>query len=489
MVVGFIREISKQEVSCKIARMILKFADTNNVPGEKLLRGTGANLPYLFDPTNWTGENLIVRMLENLGSLMNSSDAAFLAGKNPDILAEDELFDLIFTIASSPALFYRHVPKWFGLHFKLADLQIIKEDDCMMTFHLQSRHARTLSNPLLHWFAGALAGASRAFGLPEAGVIFKPPISEQMRLYSILVTWKEKPGGSGTAKKICDEKKAEFLIRKIIRRLEKAESKKIDLDRLSFLLKESEGRFRAFFDNVMESVLIIDEGGFIFEANRKALDMLGRKREDLIGLPAAKLVDIGEEQMIVGLLNLARQGRPIPVIDLEFRRLDGRCIPVKASASSVIWPESSAPFKVIMNVKDMSSLHRSEEEARRMRDLNETIVSGMLEGVFVEDSSGTCQFANPRMEEMLGYGPGELKGIHWSKIVPEELIEPIEHELEKRRMGIKGSYEAMLKRKDGARLPVKISALPLFEQGSFAGCLSVLIDLSDFQKIAPYEKE
>jgi len=483
MVVGFIREISKQEVSCKIARMILKFAETVNVPSEKLLRGTGANLPYLFDPGNWTGENLITRMLENLGSLMNSSDAAFLAGKNPDILAEDELFDLIFTIGSSPALFYRHLSKWFSLHFKLADLQLIKEDKGMMTFHLQSRHARSFSNPLLNWLAGALAGASRGFGLTEAGVIFKPPISEQVRLYSILVTWKDRPAASKGGQKVCDEKKADFLVRKIIRRLEKAESKKVDLDRLSFLLKESEGRFRSFFDNVMESVLIIDEGGFIFEANRKALEMLGCKREDLIGMPAAKLVEIEEEQMIVGLLNLARQGRPIPVIDLDFRRFDGTSVAVKASASSVIWPESSAPFKIIMNVKDMSPLHRSEEEARRMRDLNETIVSGMLEGIFVEDGSGICQFANPRMEEMLGYGAGELKGVHWSRIVPDELVKPIELELEKRRMGIKGSYEVMLRKKDGSRLPVKVSALPQFEKGSFAGVMSVIIDLSDFPKI------
>jgi len=485
MVVGFIKEISRKEISCKVARMILKFAEMSNISSEKLLRGTGANLPYLFDTMNWTGENLIVRLLDNLSSLMNSPDAAFLAGKNVQIMTEDELFDLIFSISSNPAVFYRNLPKWFSLHFKIADLTLVKEKKESATFQLQTRHGKTLANPLLQWFAGMLAGASCAFDLQESDVVFKPPIKEQVRLYSIAVTWHESRLPAVANKKTFDEKRADFIVRKIIRRLDKSESKKVDLDRISFLLKESESRFRSFFDNIMESVLIIDEGGFIFEANKKALEMLKCKREDLIGMPAAKLVDDHEEEMIIGLLNLARRGRPIPIIDLEFTRKDGEKIPIQANATSVTWPESSAPFKIVMNVKDISSLRRSEEEARRMRDLNEVIVNGMLEGIFVEDSEGVCNFANPRMEEMLGYEPGDLKGMHWSNVVPDSLVRPIKEEMEKRRMGIKNSYEASMRKKDGTKLPVKISALPLFEKGSFAGVLSVIIDLTEMSKIAP----
>jgi PAS domain S-box-containing protein len=485
MVVGFIKEISKQEISCKLARMILKFAEMNDIPGEKLLRGTGANLPYLFDGMNWTGENLISRLLENLASLMNSSDAAFLAGKSVETLAEDELFDLMFSVVSSPMIFYRNLPKWFALHVKIADLQLVKEEKDFFVFQLHLRHSNALSEPLLHWLAGLMAGAGCGFGLGEADVLFNPPIREAVRLYAIEVRWDGTPAAVRAGPRLLDDRKADFLVRKIIRRFEKSEAKKVDFDRLSFLLKESESRFRNFFDNVLESVLIVDEGGFIFEANRKALEMLGRSREELIGMPAAKLVDPMEEEMIIGLLSLARQGRPIPVVDLDFLRRDGEKIPIKANAKSIMWPESSAPFKIILNIKDLSSLRRSEEEARHLRDLNETIVNGMLEGIFVEDSEGRCTFANPRMEEMLGYGPGELVGCHWMQTVPEEFVKPIEMEVEKRKLGIRSSYEAMVKRKDGSRIPVKVSALPIFERGSYAGVISVLINLSDFEKISP----
>jgi PAS domain S-box-containing protein len=482
MAVGFIKEIAKKEVSCRIGRMIVKFAERSGISSDKLLRGTGANLPYLYDAANWTGENLIVRMLENLEALLSSSDAAYQAGKSIESLADDELLDLIFNTAGSPPIFYRNLPKWFSLHFKIADLQLVKEEKSSISYKLQSRRRKSLSIPLLQWFAGMLAGVCRAFNLSEADVVFKPPVKDEVRLYTIEVEWRDTRPGEGTRAGPIDEKKADLIIRKLIKRIEKAEARKGDMERLSFLLRESEGRFRIFFDNVMESVLIIDEGGFIFEANKKALEMLQRRRDDLVGMPAAKLVDDHEEEMIIGLLNLARQGRPIPQVDLELIRKDGKRIPIQASASSVVWPESSAPFKIVLNIKDMTSLRNSEEEARRMRDLNEIIVNGMLEGIFVEDAEGTCKFANPRMEEMLGYGSGEMKNMHWSEFAPEDFMGTVEEEMARRRMGVKNSYEAALKKKGGTRIPVKISALPLFERGSFTGVLSVIIDMSDVRK-------
>ena len=484
MVGKFIREISRQEISCKLARMILKFAEANDIPPEKLLRGTGANLPYLFDVTNWTGENVIIKLLSNLATFMGNPDAARAMGKDVPTMSQDELFELIFTISRSPTTFYRILTKWFALHFKTLELRLIKEGERNLTFQLQSARGKTIPEPLAKWFEGLLTGVTRAYDLPDAQVAFRPATTETAKTYNIVVAWRRAAKGGEEADGGADQQKADFIVRRIIKRLEKSESKKTDLDRLSYLLKESEGRFRTFFESVMESVLIVDEGGFIFEVNRKTLEMLKCKREEIIGMPAAKLVDVSDEDMIVGLLNLARQGRPIPLIEFEFLRKDGKIIPVQASATSVIWPESSAPFKILFMVKDMSSMREIEQEAKRMRDLNEIIVSGMLEGIFVENNEGICQFANPRMEEMLGYDTGEFKGVHWHKIVPDDYVKPIEDEMEKRKMGLKNSYEVSLKKKDGSKLPVKISALPLFKEGSFTGVLSVVIDLTDIKKIS-----
>ena len=485
MVGKFTREISRQEISCKLARMILKFAEASDIPPEKLLRGTGANLPYLFDVTNWTGENVIIKLFSNLATFMGNPDAALAVGKDLPTMSQDELFELIFNISRSPTTFYRTLTKWFALHFKTLELRLVKEDERNLTFQLQSARGKTIPEPLARWFEGLLTGVTRVYGLAEAQVAFRPAPSETARTYNIVVAWRRARKSDEETDEGKDQQKADYIVRRIIKRLEKSESKKADLDRLSYLIRESEGRFRTFFDAVMESVLIVDEGGFIFEVNRKALEMLKCRREEIIGMPAAKLVEVSDEEMIVGLLNLARQGRPIPMIELEFLRKDGKIIPVQASATSVIWPESSAPFKILLMIKDISSMREIEQEAKRMRDLNEIIVSGMLEGIFVEDNEGICQFANPRMEEVLGYDVGELKGSHWHRLVPEDYIKLLDDEMEKRKMGMKNSYEAMLKKKDGSTLPVKISALPLFKEGSFAGVLSVVIDLTYIKKISP----
>lgn len=133
------------------------------------------------------------------------------------------------------------------------------------------------------------------------------------------------------------------------------------------------------------------------------------------------------------------------------------------------------------------TLHReTEEEIRKLKVFNEDIIQNMLEGVFVEDINGNFTFVNPAAAALLGYSSEELVGQHWTLTVPSDQQPIVQSANELRRQGISSRYELQLLRKDGSRVPILVSATPRFEDGCFAGVLSVSTDISERKQV---EKE
>jgi PAS domain S-box-containing protein len=122
---------------------------------------------------------------------------------------------------------------------------------------------------------------------------------------------------------------------------------------------------------------------------------------------------------------------------------------------------------------------RLYEETDRLRAFHENIVQSMDEGILLEDATGQITFVNPRTAELLGYTPEELTGRHWTAIVPPEHGAQVEEETAKRPEGIASRYETALLTQDGQRVPVIVSAQPLFDQDQFTGVLAVVTDITE----------
>ncbi|MFQ6089645.1 MAG: ATP-binding protein [Candidatus Methanofastidiosia archaeon] len=130
-----------------------------------------------------------------------------------------------------------------------------------------------------------------------------------------------------------------------------------------------------------------------------------------------------------------------------------------------------------MRKMEMGSYNRISE------DFKNCLVDLMEEGILVEDDNGNIVLVNPRTCEMLGYSEKEILGKHWAKIVPKEHRKKVEKETKKRPMKVKSRYETFLLSKKGEKVPVIVSASPLFDDGNFKGVLSVFTDISEKKKM------
>jgi PAS domain S-box-containing protein len=117
---------------------------------------------------------------------------------------------------------------------------------------------------------------------------------------------------------------------------------------------------------------------------------------------------------------------------------------------------------------------RLYEETSELQIFNETIVQSMEEGIVLFDQQDVITFVNPKTTELLAFSQEDLVGMRWRSLLPPG---------GRARQGDRGAvrYETELITRDGDRLPVIVSARPLFEGNVRAGSLAVFTDISDLK--------
>ncbi|MFN7140186.1 MAG: PAS domain S-box protein, partial [Limisphaerales bacterium] len=123
-------------------------------------------------------------------------------------------------------------------------------------------------------------------------------------------------------------------------------------------------------------------------------------------------------------------------------------------------------------IKVEESLQASEERYRR-------IVETAMEGIWLLDVHGNTVYTNRRMEEMMGYGPGEMLGRHLLSFASDEDRPRLAAKLERRRKGISEQHEMRYQRKDGSHLWAIVSTSPILgDDGSYAGAMAMFTDIT-----------
>jgi len=175
--------------------------------------------------------------------------------------------------------------------------------------------------------------------------------------------------------------------------------------------------------------------------------------------------------------NLSETGLHIPVLHAgeELGRLAAQGIPdEEVPQSRILLERVGALFALAM------ARIRAEEALRKSERMSRKLLESMHEGVWAVDRDQKTIFANEHLAAMLGYSLAELATMRPGDLLqgPQRLA-ALELMLE-RRLGLSGSGDYELTRKDGARLPVHVSASPILdESGGYEGLVCTAVDLSE----------
>ncbi len=119
---------------------------------------------------------------------------------------------------------------------------------------------------------------------------------------------------------------------------------------------------------------------------------------------------------------------------------------------------------------------RLRESEGRFRSIVET--AG--EGIVMVNPENIITYVNKKFPEMLGYSMEEIKGKSILDFTDTDYTRELRQRLEKRKKGIRESYELAYRRKDGSIQWVRINGSPLFDSnGKHIGSVGMHTDITD----------
>jgi PAS domain S-box-containing protein len=197
-------------------------------------------------------------------------------------------------------------------------------------------------------------------------------------------------------------------------------------------LRESEQKFRLFFENEPEYCYMISPEGVILDVNASALAALGYAKEELVGKPLQSIYASESLPKMKQLIEEWRKTGGVKDEEMVIVGAGGTKRSVLLSAAAVRDEEGNTLNSVSVQ-RDITDRKRAEEALRQERDRAQQYLD--LAGVmFVAiDAVGVVMMVNRKGCEILGYREDEIVGKSWfGNFVTQEVrdeIMPVSREL------------------------------------------------------------
>ena len=237
--------------------------------------------------------------------------------------------------------------------------------------------------------------------------------------------------------------------------------------------------------------------GRILKINRTLLEWLGYTRQELTG--GKRLVDLltfgGKIYFDTHLNLLLRLKTTVDEIALDIVCKDGRVLPALINARQ----KRNAAGEPLLNrftIFNASDRRMYERDLLAARDLLDTTLSSIGDGVIATDSEARVTFMNPIAEQLSGWSSDAARGKPIDEILclvgeddGRNVENPVSHTLRAGKI-VGLERRTVLVAKDGRRFPIEDSASPMRDAaGTLVGGVLVFRDVSDRRKMEELERE
>ncbi|MFH1045125.1 MAG: PAS domain S-box protein [Pseudomonadota bacterium] len=180
----------------------------------------------------------------------------------------------------------------------------------------------------------------------------------------------------------------------------KLEDKMAQLEAANRKQRESEEKYRRFYDNLQDVYVEASLDGTILEMSPQVatLSKGQYKREDLIGTSVNALY--ADSRYIDAILEAIKQrGRAVDVESM-FRNRDGSLVPCSVSATIVRGADGE--LRTVATLRDITARKQAERELGQAETRFRSLVEQWFTGIFVIQDQRLA-YCNPRFVQILGY--------------------------------------------------------------------------------------
>lgn len=233
-------------------------------------------------------------------------------------------------------------------------------------------------------------------------------------------------------------------------------------------LRASEEKYRALMENASDAIFICGLDGKLLDANKRAEQLLGYTKDELLGLHASDIHPPEEEESLrAAFEDIVGKGRSL--YEHLVLRKDGGTTSVEVAGTLFEYRGRQVALGIFRDLAE-----------RKLAELTHAKLSRALEqtadSVMITDAHGVIEYVNPEFEKTTGYGRDEVIGmtprILRSGRISREFYRRMWEDLSAGRV-----FRAVVlnRKKDGALFYEDMAISPLRDE---RGCVSHFISVS-----------
>lgn len=249
--------------------------------------------------------------------------------------------------------------------------------------------------------------------------------------------------------------------------------------RAEVLLRESEEKYRSFFENSMDATLLTIPNGKILSANPAACRMFGYSEEEFFKLDVSSFVDMTDAQLSVLLSERALNGKAQGEITLI--RKDRTRFPAEISSAVFRNQDGFDLGRACMIIRDVTDRKRAMEALSASEHLFHTLAQVSPVGIFKTNPDGYTTYVNSTWLQLSGLTIDKALGYGWLDAVHHDDREKLSKGWQESTRDQKASYsEYRFLHADGTIVWVMGQAIPETNfENQIIGYIGTITDITE----------
>jgi two-component system NtrC family sensor kinase len=247
------------------------------------------------------------------------------------------------------------------------------------------------------------------------------------------------------------------------------------------------GLFARLLDSFQDVyTLVLDEKRRIIYANAAFLEHFGLGWEAISGRSCLQLGNpftgaAGEEAGFCPL----ELGPYFPTRHILTREAEGKHLVYEGTFYHLVDGREAA--WTLCTFRDITQMFNLESQVRQLDELERMLVQASMDGIIVNDLLGNILIFNEGASRILGYRPEEVIGVMKARdFYPENQAHQIKQLIycpSHGGFGVLENYETLARHKDGALVPIWLSARLLRDSGREVGIVGFFRDLRERKRL------
>ncbi len=247
-------------------------------------------------------------------------------------------------------------------------------------------------------------------------------------------------------------------------------------------LRESEARFRAAFDRAAVGMALMSPEGRFIRVNRALVSWLGYEEGELVGRSFKEVTHPDDLRVGAREVAAALRGEADGFsVEKRYLRRDGGAVRAHVR-SSLLRDEAGRPLYFVSHLVDITAQKEAEAALQESEERYRNLVESLSEGVGIVDLQENVLYSNPAQDRIFGVEPGSLVGRNLSEFASPDEFARFRKESVLRAKGLQSTYEAAIRRPDGERRDLLVSASPHVERGTVVGTFALCLDITERKK-------